>query len=268
MLLNRLPAAALHYQAIAHHWRFKFDVNPRSDPTIDAFLRGLDNFKLLLHPRQEPRRELPVAAILRFYADPPPGTSDDQRILVSAALAYGMRGIQRGSQIADLECRDIAAVPIVVNGVSELGVRATIRTSKTDQSGARPQHIVIDRGVSPIDPVRLLDAYMQMRFGVSLSAWNSSPLASSTARFFTSGGRPISTASLRNWVQMVARHSRLAGRFGSHSLRIAGACWAAAGGLSLETIMAIAGWKSDSSAVLYLRAYIATLQGASRCMGF
>jgi hypothetical protein len=279
-LANLLPRALATAAAVAFFWKVKFGFDPHSDPAFAAFLRGLRNFAPLLSTPRPQRNELPVHALARFFSEPPRDLTPDKHTLICAALAYGMRAIQRGGQVADLECRDLSTTSISINTASPISrtlggafpqgfaVRVTVRTSKTDPQGRRPYDVVIDRGATAIDPVRLLDNYTRLRFNTPLAQWNSSVYASSTAKFFTDRGRSISTTSLRDWVRLVAAHSRLNGYFGSHSLRIAGACWAVLGGLSLEAIMAIGGWKTQSATIIYLRSLIAAVAGASGRMGF
>lgn len=277
-LANFLPRALAVSAAVSFFWKVKFGFDPSSDPAFAAFVRGLRNFAPLLSTPRPRRNELPVQALARFFAEPPAGLAADKHVLICAALAYGMRAIQRGGQVADLECRDVCTISLGPGAVSStqpglafppgFALRVTVRTSKTDPQGRRPYDVVIDRGATSIDPVHLIDAYTRQRFGVPLVSWNSSVHASSTAKFFTDRGSPVSTTSLRDWVRLVAAHSRLPGYFGSHSLRIAGACWAVLGGLSLEAIMAIGGWKTQSATIVYLRSLIAATAGASRAMGF
>ncbi len=273
-LSRTLTAAA----AITFFWKSELGFNPQDDAAFSAFLRGLRGLQPLLSTPLPRRNELPVWALLHFHNSSPIALTQDDHVLICAALAYGMRGIQRGAQIADLECADVsvfflqrqaASSPALATLPSNLAVRAVIRTSKTDPNGLRPYDIVIDRGLTAVDPVRLLELYTLRRFGVSLACWNESRFARSKQKFFTSlQGRAISTDSLRVWVRLVARHAGLVGTYGSHSLRIAGACWAALGGLSLETIMAMGGWRSQSSTVIYLRSLIGAMAGASSRMGF
>lgn len=277
-LANLLPRALAASNAVSFFWKAKFGFDPQSDPAFAAFVRGLRNFAPLLSTPRPPRQELPVPALARFLADRPGDLAADKHALICAALAYGMRAIQRGGQVADLECRDLRVISLDSASVpaprpdgafpAGFALRVTVRTSKTDPQGRRPYDVVIDRGATSTDPVRLIDAYTRLRFGTPLTQWNDSVHASSTAKFFTDdGGRPISTTSLRDWVRLVAAHSHLPGSFGSHSLRISGACWAVLGGLTLETIMAIGGWKTQSATIVYLRSLVAAAAGASRAMG-
>ncbi len=275
-LNNQLSRARTAGAAVAFFWRTQFTYNPTTDPAYTAFMRGLRDLQPLLSEPSPRRNELPVWALVHFHSHPPADLDNDTHTLICAALAYGMRGLQRGGQIADLECCDISTIELRTTAVElagrhaagSLAIRAIIRMSKTDQNGLRPQDIVIDRGVSTVDPVLLLESYIRLRFNIALCAWNASAIARSKEKFFTSHGRAISTDSLRIWVRLVASHAGLQGRYGSHSLRIAGACWAALGGLSLETIMAMGGWRSQSSTVIYLRSLIAAVAGASGRMGF
>lgn len=274
--------------AVSFFWKIKFGFETKSDPAFSAFMRGLRNFAALFTTPRPQRNELPISALMHFCVSPPASLTADEHTLICAALVYGLRGIQRGGQVADLECRDIVATTIAAASSAPsassflalllsppggfpagFALRCTVRTSKTNPQGARPNDVVIERGVTAIDPLTILDRYTRLRFGTPLLQWNESIHARSTAKFFTdSSGHAISTKSLRDWVRLVAAHSRLQGYYGSHSLRIAGACWAALGGLSLETIMAMGGWKTQSAIVTYLRTLIAAVGGASQRMGF
>lgn len=278
VLNDRIPTAQSAAAAIAFFWKSKLGFDPASDASYAAFLRGLRNLKPLLSTPLPRRNELPVWALLHFYKQPPATIDVETHVLICAALAYGMRGIQRGGQIADLECCDISTISLQASAAAPpvsqdelppgLALSVVIRVSKTDPNGLRPQNIVIDQGLSVIDPIRLINNYVRRTFGITLLQWNGSFLARARLKFFTLRGQAISTTALREWVRLVAAHARLEGYFGSHSLRIAGACWAALGGLSLETIMAMGGWRSQSSTVIYLRSLIAAVAGASRRMGF
>jgi hypothetical protein len=67
-------------------------------------------------------------------------------------------------------------------------------------------------------------------------------------------------------VRLVAAHAGLVGRFGGHSIRISGATLAVLGGLSLEQVMAIGGWRGPAAGE-YLRAFVGVALGASARMG-
>lgn len=270
---NNISRAQTAGAAISYFWKTKFGLDPALDTGYASFLRGLRSLRPLLSSPQPRRNELPVHAIAHFYSSPPASLDADTHSLICAALVYGMRAIQRGGQIADLECCDISTLNLLPSAgvnvsAAGLALRAVVRTSKTDQNGARPYDVVIDRGVTTLDPIRLIDDYVRRRYAIPLTDWNQSRFARSREKFFTSRQGPISTASLRSWVRLVASHAGLQGYYGSHSLRIAGACWAVLGGLSLETIMAIGGWTSQSSTAIYLRSLIAAVGGASARMGF
>jgi len=277
-LEGKLSRALSAIAAISFFWKNELGIDPQHDASFATFVRGLRGLQPLLSSPLPRRNELPVWALLHFHNSPPADISPDDHVLICAALAYGMRGIQRGAQVADLECADIsvfflqrqsALAPAAATQPARLAVRAIIRTSKTDPFGRRPQDIVVDRGLSAIDPVHLLELYVLRRFGTPLEYWNTSPHAHSKQKFFTTlQGKAISTQQLRIWVRLVAAHAGLRGYYGSHSLRIAGACWAALGGLSLETIMAMGGWRSQSSTIVYLRSLIGAMAGASARMGF
>ena len=260
---NQVAKATLVSQAVAFVWKAKFGFDPASDVAFAAFMGGLRHLGPLLSEKRPQRDAFPVSALQRFVDSPPAGMSEDDHLVASAALVYALRGIQRGGQVADLECRDVTTFDI--NG--SLALRVTIRSSKTDPKGARPHSVVIDQGVTPLDPLRILDRYTTRRFGVPLRHWAASGMAASSRPFFCRGARPIATSSLRDWVRRVAEHAGLDGYYGSHSLRVSGACWAILGGMSFDMVMAIGGWKSQSSAAIYLRSLVAAVAGGSKIMG-
>lgn len=278
LALNQSIASALEAShACAHMWRLLYGYDPSGVTLLKCFKKGLKNLRPLVSPPQPLRNELPVGALIKFACSPPPGIDPLLHALVSAVLAFGMRAMQRGQQISDLECRDVSTTlgsPSTLPSSSSSSLwpagfmmKFCIRATKTDPNGSRPWTVVIEPGSTAADPLSLLDTYTRRRFGVPITAWNASPWATSTRYFFSKGDLRLSSAFLRTWVQSVASHAGLPGHFGSHSLRISGACWAAAGGMTLETIMAIAGWKASNSAVLYLRNVIGAFSGASSRMG-
>jgi len=67
-------------------------------------------------------------------------------------------------------------------------------------------------------------------------------------------------------VRAVAENAGLTGNFGSHSIRISGACLAILGGMSLEQVMAIGAWKSRAVED-YLRSLVAVASNATQRMG-
>lgn len=272
---NAISRATDSGNAVGFFWKTKYGFDPQADATFANFCKGLRRLAPLLRTSRPLRNDLPVSALLHFFSSPPAGIDPDLHILIAAALSYAMRAIQRGGQVADLECCDVFTTSLPSAGrvartglPADLALRVIVRTSKTDTQGVRPYEIIIDQGVSAVDPISRIDHYARMRFGIPLTLWNQSVMSRSQSKFFTYRGAAISTDCLREWVRLVARHAGLSGTYGSHSLRIAGACWAAVGGLSLETIMSIGGWKSISSTTLYLRSLIAAASGASARMGF
>lgn len=271
---GRISAALQAAYACDYVWRLRFDQSLENSQLLSRFKQGLRKLRPLISEPQQLRCELPVSALQHFVTSKPPRVSDRVHTLVSAVLAIGMRAIQRGQQLSDLECADVSTAIIPHTAASPslrwppgFVLRLRIRATKTDPQGQRPFLLTIEPGISVADPVTLLNAYTLSEFGVSLLNWNSSLLATSHRFVFTLSGARLPSEFLRTWVQRVATHSGLEGRFGSHSLRISGACWAAAGGVSLETIMAIGGWQASSSTILYLRTVIAAFAGTTSRMG-
>jgi hypothetical protein len=145
---------------------------------------------------------------------------------------------------------------------STLGASIHIPWSKGDPTGSGAD-ISFEPGATTACPVLLLDAYMRRQWGTPLSSWSSS---SNQPFFLNHRAKALSSQIVKDMVRSVASHAGLQGRFGSHSLRISGACLAILGGLSLEQTMAIGCWRSRAIEQ-YLRAIVAAASHASFHMG-
>jgi len=84
--------------------------------------------------------------------------------------------------------------------------------------------------------------------------------------FVRANGRPYTTEHIKDFIRAVAAFAGLKGKFGGHSIRITGACLAVLGGMSLEQVKAIGGWRSNVVET-YLRGLVAVASGASARMG-
>jgi len=113
-------------------------------------------------------------------------------------------------------------------------------------------------------PIACLDRYLRVVKGVGLRDWRARDRTQ--ALFVDQLGRPFTADRIKELVRRVAAWGGVDGVFGGHSIRITGVCLAAQGGMSMEMIKAIGGWRSQAVEV-YLRGQIAVHAQASRRMG-
>jgi hypothetical protein len=178
-----------------------------------------------------------------------------QVALVAAVISVGIRCIRRSGELAKLNEDQIVVIPT--------GAKLVVGPTKADQAARMGLEVPFEAGVSLADPIRCLDEYLQIAKGSSLRGWQGRP---GVPLFVGPDRRPLDAGAVKDMVRLVAAHAGLRGEFGGHSIRISGASLAILGGMSLEQVMAIGGWKSQ--AVLnYLRGLVAMVMGASTRMG-
>ena len=227
------------------------------DARISAFVKGLRKLANIIKEPMPRRDPLPVEAIIHFVCQPPPNISPWKAALVSAVLAVGLRCVRRAKELCDLQ----------EHHLEDLGSgRARIRMvfSKTDPAGLRGHEVPFEAGSSAADPIRCLDRYLHIAKGRGLGGWHGTrgvPL------FIDEDGSALTSKRVGQFVKEVASHAGLSGLFTCYSVRIGGACSAIAGGISLEQLMAIGGWRSSSSVAAYARAMIGVQQHTTARMG-
>jgi hypothetical protein len=248
----RLAVTALAYEAGVRRGLALFE-----EPAVRAFLKGLEKAKNL-RALPEPKRDLvPAWAIVKFVGalSPPMGLSFWDWTAACAMIAVGVRCIRRPGELADmredqLECTDF-------------GAQIRIVVAKTDPT-AQGKWIPMERGTTVACPVRCLDRYLAMAKRCSLKQWKRG--SARNFLFVRANGRPYTTEHIKDFIRAVAAFAGLKGKFGGHSIRITGACLAVLGGMSLEQVKAIGGWRSNVVET-YLRGLVAVASGASARMG-
>lgn len=226
------------------------------DCRLAAFNKGLCKLAAISKPPLPKRDILPVSALTAFISSPPSSLSPFSVALIAAVLSVGIRCIRRPGELADLHEDQLSFTPAS-------GAKLSLRFTKADQAAQRAHEVPFEAGVTVADPIRCLDRYLRIAKGRSLFGWT----GRAGERLFTDErGRALTASQIKDFVRLVAAHSRLPGRFGGHSIRISGACLAILGGLSLEQVMAIGGWKGSAFSA-YLRGLVAVSLRASTRMG-
>lgn len=254
---RRFSSAGQAVSAIASVLKRECNFGISADGRVKAFLKGVKKLGHI-YVEPEPRREpLPASAVAHFVEHPPAGISQYQWALAAAVAAVGLRCIRRGKEVRDLEEHHL-----VDEGPDLAKIRIVF--SKTDPAGLHHLEVPFERGSTSADPLACLDRYLRVAKGAALRGWagrRGVPL------FLNEDGSRLSGKHVQKLVVLVARHAGLVGRFGAHSLRIGGTVSGIRGGMSQEQIMAIGGWRSESSLGAYARAIVGVQQQASRRMG-
>lgn len=230
-------------------------VRIHDDARVTAFLKGLEKYQHLLKPPSTKRDPLPAAALVKFVLDPPADMSLHDRLVIAALLSVGIRCIRRPGELADLREDQLKA--------TRFGAEIRLLVTKSDPT-ARGLVVPFEKGSTPACPIACLDRYLRFVKGQSLDGWSSN--RSDRFLFVDAHGRPFRTDKIKDMVRLVARRAGLEGAFGGHSIRITGACLAVLGGMTLEQVMAIGGWKSRAVEI-YLRGIVAVASSASNRMG-
>lgn len=226
------------------------------DPRLAAFHKGLCKLTAIAKPPSPKRDILPVSALTAFISSPPPSSSAFSVALVAAILSVGIRCIRRPGELADLHEDQLSFS-------APAGAKLSLRFTKADQAAQRAHEIPFEAGVTVADPIRCLDRYLFLAKGRGLHNWSG---RAGERLFVDEHGRALTASQIKDFVRLVAAHARLPGRFGGHSIRISGACLAILGGMSLEQVMAIGGWKGAAFSA-YLRGLVAVSLRASTRMG-
>ena len=208
--------------------------------------------RIAAEKRGWPRERLPfpVEALLahvnsvRFLSDV--GLRD------AALVAVGVRLMLRPGELAKMMIGDIQ-----VRGED---IRVRLGKTKADQKSER-RPLPLERVLSsPACPVKLLKAWMLRRRAQG---------APDSARLFLgAAGRALTSSAISSIVRrMVEAHGLDPKAFAGHSLMIGGASAALAGGLSVDQVMAVGGWKSDA-VKQYLAPVLRKQQSVAKKMGF
>lgn len=256
---GRSSRALTAIAAVAWRTKLATGTNIYKDKRVGALVKAITKFRGASGDMKEKRDALPVPVVISFASRRPPGWEEWEYMAARAMICVGVRCIRRPGELADWREDELRAD-------APLGERARMRVrfSKTDPAGAGTTEVPFERGRSAACPIRCLDEYLRMAKGVGLGEWNGRR-PSSAHVFVKQNGQPYTTADIKNMVRAVARSEGAQGNFGGHSIRITGACLAAAGGMTIEQIMTIGGWRSRA-VEHYLRAQIAVELGASARM--
>jgi integrase len=162
-------------------------------------------------------------------------------------------GMLRASELLALVWSDLVLDRTADAGRGVLWIR--VRRSKTDQLGVGRQTAVSLAGDGAMSPLLWWYRYESDAVSSSVAVRVIEPF-SAVVRQQSDASSPAVTYA--QWLRFVRARLVLAGlpadRVGSHSLRRGGASAAMAAGVPLTSVMAMAGWRSVSSALLYTTA--------------
>ena len=162
-------------------------------------------------------------------------------------------GMLRASELLALVWSDLVLDRTADAGRGVLWIR--VRRSKTDQLGVGHQTAVSLAGDGAMSPLLWWYRYESDAVSSSVAVRVIEPF-SAVVRQQSDASSPAVTYA--QWLRFVRARLVLAGlpadRVGSHSLRRGGASAAMAAGVPLTSVMAMAGWRSVSSALLYTTA--------------
>ena len=254
IISGRNSQAKVVIAAVARDVGLKRGIRVYDDARVKAFSKGLEKYKNLQQPPKPKRDPLPAEAVVE-YAKLGLETNNRKIVTICAIISLGIRCIRRPGELADLREDQLEA--------ADFGARLRLVLSKNDPT-AQGLSIPFERGVTPACPVLCLDRYLRLVKGVPLSQWQSR--RQDLHLFVNEAGRPFSADAIKDMVRLVAKRANLTGQFGGHSLRITGACLAILGGMTLEQVMSIGGWKSRAVET-YLRGMVAVAESASKRMG-
>jgi site-specific recombinase XerD len=156
-----------------------------------------------------------------------------------------MRTMARASELAAVRLEDVRWAGDAVS--------VTLRRSKTDHSG-RGQEVFIDASGGDTCPVGILRRFLSWRE------------AGSGLLFRSRTGAAMTTAAITALCRRAVAAAGCLERVSSHSLRIGGATAAVEGGMTVEQVMTIGGWRSNA-VHRYIRARRTASVGASLRMG-
>ncbi|KAG2374863.1 hypothetical protein C9374_010237 [Naegleria lovaniensis] len=158
--------------------------------------------------------------------------------LTCALLVIGFRVLCRPSEISQLQWDDITFI-------TEGRVKVNLAGHKTDKN-ARDTPMIVDpiKENPEFCPVAILTKYMNM---VKKFKKNTSPLFSYRDNKF------LSRQKVQSIIQSAIRKVKPEAKITGHSLRIGGATEMVKKGENMDAVKVAGRWKSDSSALLYMR---------------
>jgi integrase len=236
--------ATVERRAAAVSWAhrkagFLGDRNPRSSPVVLECLRLLR--RRHRERKQKQARELSTE-LARALVDE---CRDDKNTTLGlrdrALLLIGFAGAFRRSELVRVAIEDLEWRP--------QGVEITVRWSKTDQEG-KGLVKYIPRGQVPATcPVSILKGWLEM------SGIETGPVF---RRVFKDGSVGPAALSDKAVLDVIKRRTKALGLedwddFSPHSLRSGFASVAAENGASIQAIKGQGGWKSERTAMRYIR---------------
>lgn len=156
----------------------------------------------------------------------------------SLLLQLGYHSMRRGSELCSLRFEDIRYQP---NGK----IAILLRKSKTDQAGVG-HWIGLPSSMKPIIS-HWQDKYKLVK----------GPILRPLTRSGSMPDRALNSHSINPILGDIQHRARIKGKpFTSHSFRVGGALDLLESGVSIDKIMLKGGWKSTSTVILYLRAWV------------
>ena len=154
--------------------------------------------------------------------------------MLKAALSLGFFGMLRIGEITASKGAANPAITLDSLDWKKGHLEVKLWRSKSDRT-ARGTTVVIPKTGSAICPHGTLKAYLEVR-----------PRQVGGPLFLWADGYPLSGVELRKELQAGCRRAGVTGNINGHSLRIGGATALAEKGVSVERIMELGRWKSDS----------------------
>lgn len=175
-----------------------------------------------------------------------------------ACLAFGVLlcyfGMLRADELLSLRWGDLRVDWRANSGGGALWVQ--VRRSKTDQFGAGRATAVSLGDTGMMSPLLWWSRYE--RTPLTYDGALADVVAADAFVVRSSAARDSPAVSYGHWLKFLRGHMTRAGlppaQVGSHSLRRGGASAAIASGVPLTSVMAMAGWRTFSSALLYTTA--------------
>ncbi|MBY8851040.1 site-specific integrase [Saccharothrix longispora] len=246
--------------------------SPTRSDVVRLTLRGIRRTR-----QAQPRRKRPVllGTLEALLAErPPPGwPTGVARRRDALLLLVGFAGALRRSELAGLRLEDVTVD--VDPRTQEPLLLVDLGVTKTDQTGAHRQRVVLPRGarrptcpvcafadwadvLTAADPRSLLqdegDAQPTHRCHSYRPGPLSGPLFPSVSRYGRLGTRPVSDRAVSDLVKRYALKAGLdPALFGGHSLRAGFATQAALGGASDREIMRQGRWTNPRTVHRYIR---------------
>ena len=200
---------------------------------MQRFMRGIFNRR-----PQLPRYVVTwnPQTVLNFLKDwDPPSSLSLKELSLKAAFLLTLLSARRGSTIVNLHIRNINIFPSEIH----ISIGDLTKTSKLNRHS--PEIILPSFEDKSLCIVNFLKAYLE----------RTSKLRGNHLQLFISfqqPHKPISRDTLSRWIRQIMEKAGIdLGRFKPHSLRSAATSAASSNNVSLGTILASVGWRSEST---------------------